>query len=274
MIREVNILDNNKSPFDYITELDNFQNGKTYQFADDINIIIGENGSGKSTLLKLISEYMLCNDNMVSHCYNELLSYKNLFIDNIFGDEIEKVSMNDGIEIKADYLGVVYRYMAQIEMKKDEILSSSENFFSYLSNTKSSTGESVINSLNNLFNFSFSNRRIQFPLEELDRLAKKSNTLWRERLERLIDYYKRNAIKITKEEFRYTFLLDEIDRNLDIKNIESIYSVLSYRKPYTQVIAVIHNPILIYKLSKLDYINFIELTDGYLDSIKNIMENL
>ena len=29
----------------------------------------------------------------------------------------------------------------------------------------------------------------------------------------------------------------------------------------TQLICVIHNPILIYKLSKLEYINFIELTD-------------
>jgi len=45
----------------------------------------------------------------------------------------------------------------------------------------------------------------------------------------------------------------------------------------TQLIAVIHNPILIYKLSRIrgkNKINFIELTDGYLNDIKNVFENL
>lgn len=35
-------------------------------------------------------------------------------------------------------------------------------------------------------------------------------------------------------------------------------------KPQTQIIAIIHNPALIYKLSKLDCVNFIEMTEGYL----------
>ena len=42
----------------------------------------------------------------------------------------------------------------------------------------------------------------------------------------------------------------------------------------TQLICVIHNPILIYKLSKLDYINFIELTEGYLNEIKEVFNKL
>ena len=50
--------------------------------------------------------------------------------------------------------------------------------------------------------------------------------------------------------------------------------VLSYQKEMTQLIRVIHNPILIYKLSKLDYINFIELTDGYLEEINNVFNKL
>ena len=49
---------------------------------------------------------------------------------------------------------------------------------------------------------------------------------------------------------------------------------LSYRRKKTQVIAVIHNPVLIYKLSKLDYINFIELTDNYLEDIKKVFKKL
>ena len=42
----------------------------------------------------------------------------------------------------------------------------------------------------------------------------------------------------------------------------------------TQLICVIHNPILIYKLSKLEYINFIELTKGYLKEIKDVFNKL
>ena len=42
----------------------------------------------------------------------------------------------------------------------------------------------------------------------------------------------------------------------------------------TQLICAIHNPILIYKLSKLEHINFIEMTAGYLKEIKNVFSKL
>ena len=82
---------------------------------------------------------------------------------------------------------------------------------------------------------------------------------------------------ITQQDFEYTFLLDEPDRNLDITNIDSVYEILSHRKEMTQLITVIHNPVLIYKLSEVkgkNKINFIELTDGYLNDIKNVFEDL
>lgn len=269
MIKEVTIKDNTKSPIDYIVDLKNFSNNKSYKFSDEINIIIGENGCGKSTLLNLISEYMLCKDNLCTHTYNEPLMYRSLF-----NDSIDDIEVMDGVEVKADYKGVVYRYLAHNETTKNDILSSSENFFTYLSNTSLSTGETVINTLSKLFDFSFNNLKINFPIEELIKLSESSNDIWKKRILKLIEYYKNNSIKITKEEFKYTFLLDEIDRNLDIKHINDIYNVLSYRKPYTQLICVVHNPILIYKLSKLDYVNIIEMTDGYLQSIKDVIDNL
>lgn len=68
-----------------------------------------------------------------------------------------------------------------------------------------------------------------------------------------------------------SILMDEPDRNLDIDNIMDLYKVLSFHKPQTQIIAVIHNPALIYKLSKLDCVNFIEMTKGYLKKITGFM---
>ena len=65
-----------------------------------------------------------------------------------------------------------------------------------------------------------------------------------------------------------------LKRLSDIENIEDIYKVLSYKKEMTQLICVIHNPILIYKLSKLNYINWIELSEGYLDKIKEVFNKL
>lgn len=55
-------------------------------------------------------------------------------------------------------------------------------------------------------------------------------------------YYKRNRITLTESSFEYTVLMDEPDRNLDIDNIMQIYNVLSFHKPQTQIIAIIHNP--------------------------------
>lgn len=71
----------------------------------------------------------------------------------------------------------------------------------------------------------------------------------------------------------YTVLMDEPDRNLDIDNIMQIYNVLSFHKPQTQIIAIVHNPALIYKLSKLDCVNFIEMTEGYLNKISIFASN-
>ena len=128
--------------------------------------------------------------------------------------------------------------------------------------------------LNSLFNIAFNNRKVQFPIKELMSKRNSSNDLWKERFTNLLKYYKENSFVPTQDDFSFTFLIDEPDKNLDISNIDELYNVLSYQKEMTQLICVIHNPILIYKLSKLDYINFIELTDGYLEEIKNVFNKL
>jgi len=80
------------------------------------------------------------------------------------------------------------------------------------------------------------------------------------------EYIKNHRIQ---EHDEWTIILDEPDRNLDLKNIDKIKGILSFHKRNTQIIAVVHNPLLIYALSKKKNINFIELTPGYIDRIKN-----
>ena len=275
MITKVQITDNSKLPLKYAKELDAFKNGKEYNFKGGVNVIIGKNGSGKTTLMKMIAMYMLCNDSLCSRLPN-FANYGALKLNNIFNEE----ELLDGIKIMADYAGVVYNCLAHNEMKNKDVLDNVTNISYYLSNNGASTGETIVNSVGQLFKFAFSNMNIAFPLKEIMDIVinKTCNDFWKERFTNLLKYYRDNRDNfITQQDFEYTFLLDEPDRNLDITNIDSVYEILSHRKEMTQLITVIHNPVLIYKLSEVkgkNKINFIELTDGYLNDIKNVFEDL
>lgn len=121
--------------------------------------------------------------------------------------------------------------------------------------------------------FNDKNLDLRFPFDEFKKRYNNCNESWNKKIKDLEEYYKRNTIKI-EGEYQFTVLLDEPDRNLDIENINSIYNILSYKKPNVQIIAIIHNPILIYKLSKHKDINFIELKRGYINKIQNIIETI
>lgn len=277
MITKVQITDNSKLPLKYAKELDAFKNGKEYNFKGGVNVIIGKNGSGKTTLMKMIAMYMLCNDSLCSRLPN-FANYGALKLNDIFKHNEEELL--DGIKIMADYAGVVYNCLAHNEMKNEDILDNVTNMNYYLSNNGASTGETTVNSVGQLFKFAFRNTNIEFPLKEIMDIVKNKtcNDFWEERLTNLLKYYRDNRNNfITQQNFEYTFLLDEPDRNSDITNIDSVYQVLSHRKEMTQLIAVIHHPILIYKLSRIrgkNNINFIELTEGYLEDIKKVFEEL
>lgn len=228
-----------------------------------VNVIIGKNGSGKSTLLNIISMYMLCEKSMCSEMPIEALDFPPIF------DDDDKVL--DGIDISSDYAGKVFRLLPSAEMNRDSVLKNISNLDLYVNNIRRSYGEKMVLSLESLFNLMFGQKDYVFPIRDLVEYKKKSNTFWIKRIDNLLKYYKRNHITLTKKDFEYTVLMDEPDRNLDIDNIMQIYNVLSFHKPQTQIIAIIHNPALIYKLSKLDCVNFIEMTEGYLKDVVNFI---
>ena len=260
MITSVKIKDNTKTPFEYVSDIEAFENGREFIFKPGVNVIIGENGSGKSTLLNIISMYALCEKSMCSEMPIEVLVFPPIF------DDDDKVF--DGIDISSDYAGKVFRLLSSTEMNKDGILKNINNFDLYADSIKKSYGEKVVLSLESLFNLIFGQKDYAFPIQDLVEYKKKSNAFWIKRIDSLLKYYKRNRITLTESSFEYTVLMDEPDRNLDIDNIMQIYNVLSFHKPQTQIIAIVHNPVLIYKLSKLDCVNFIEMTEGYLNKIR------
>lgn len=262
---EIKITDNTRIGKHWIKDLPAFSDGTTYTFKPGINVIIGKNGSGKSTLLELIYDYTLCQRSMVSEVPKPLL-----LLDDLFDRD---GSLWDGIEIHHDYLGSVFRYLPREELRKtsgsDTILGDIKHVSLFMS--KASTGESIMEGLGMLFKLMFTGETHLFPLKELKRTASEANDIWKPRLEALIEYYKKNH---QEEGNEYTVLMDEPDRNLDIENISEIYQILSYHKPMTQIVAVIHNPLLIYKLSRVpEVVNIIEITPGYLQGIIDFVEN-
>lgn len=241
MITKVKIRDNKNLTCSYAEGLKAFANGKCFEFKKGVNIIIGKNGSGKSTLLRLMSDMMLC-----SKSHYSMIPCQYFLLGAPFKMD---GSLMDGADIKSDYAGVVYNLISTKEMDNDDVVGNAKNAILYMAESKSSMGEKQTLLLSNIFDNAFSNKDVQFPIKQLMGYYKDNNSV-----KALLDYYKRNRIEIKQEDFEFTFLLDEPDRNLDITNIDSLYEVLSFHKPMTQLICVIHNPILIYKLSKLDHI--------------------
>lgn len=263
MITSVKINDNKRIPFGYISDIKAFENGAEFEFQPGVNIIIGKNGSGKSTLLNLISMYTLCDKTMCSKIPIYALGFPSIF------DE-DKVF--DGIDVKADYAGKVFRLMSHIEMENDEILDSIDNFGLYMNGLSGSFGEKAVCSISSLFNFMFNQKDYGFPIDELKKRKEGTNELWASRIESLLDYYKKNRVEVPEKDFEFTVIMDEPDRNLDIENIMQIYDILSFHKPKTQIIAAIHNPSLIYKLRDRSCVNFIEMSKGYLNDVISFMK--
>lgn len=173
--------------------------------------------------------------------------------------------------IMSDYIGKVFHLIQQTEMRNDDILNNINNLSLYMNGASRSSGEKNLHAMNSLFDFMFNQDEYAFPIQKLMEFKKKSNEFWANRIDNLLKYYKDNRVVLMEKDFEYTILMDEPDRNLDIDNIMDLYNVLSFHKPQTQIIAVIHNPALIYKLSKLDCVNFIEMTRGYLKKITSFM---
>lgn len=95
------------------------------------------------------------------------------------------------------------------------------------------------------------------------------NDVLKKSYDELLSYYKSNHV----DDSIYTILMDEPDQNLDIDNYKQIFTILEIEHEDTQIITSIHNPLL-YKLSKNKNVNFIELTNQYMNNIIQYMEDL
>ena len=250
MIHKVVIRDNTKSPIPYLSDLPAFKNGMVYEFKPGVNVIVGENGCGKTTLMKLIERYCMvdkreCDTGMFNSNIRNLFGWTEDFL--------------DGVDVYGDYQRNIFRLCHMAEKSSDDALRNADAFSEHFTQLHSSTGEGVVVAMQSMFKYMFSKKaKLTFDYEKIG-----------ESYPAYGEYVK--AHRVEGDEF--TLLMDEPDRNLDIENISGIKGVLSFHKEMTQVIAVVHNPLLICYLSKRD-INMIEMTEGYVDNVKKMVKEL
>lgn len=264
MLRKVEIVDCNKTPVKWLGNISALKSGSVFEFKPSVNIIIGPNGSGKSSLLELLYDFGLCKKQIRSNVSSDCVELFDLF------DKDE--GLLDGVKIEHDFSSVFFRFLPHLE--NNDSLSNMDNFYLKFNELNRSTGEGIKDSLLLLMKSMFDQTKDNsFPIKKLLEIKEHCNDIYKERISKLVKYYKTNYYKeLKQEDFEFTVLMDEPDKNLDIFNLEEVYNLLCHRKEYTQVIAVIHNPVLINRLRKLDSVNIVELVPGYLDNIIKFVE--
>jgi predicted ATPase len=259
MIHKINLKDSKNSNFSYINNKDiskEFNIPNEIEFKKGKNVLIGENGCGKSTLINIIAEYTFCKK-------TEYSKITETDIHKMF----QTTKTNLGIKVYANYDIPTYKTVFGTEQNTDDVLSNIHSFKNHFLKKSMSGGEETLQTIQSLFEIMFDGEHLEFDKSLLKR---STNDVWKEMFDKLESYFKENHIK--EEVPIYTILLDEPDRNLSLKHINMLYTILSVDKGNEQMICAIHNPMLIYKLSQLEHINFIELTPNYLKNIKNFIK--
>ena len=135
-----------------------------------------------------------------------------------------------------------------------------------MNSKRSSTGECIVNATASMFERIFSpTAKLRFPLKELDSLSEYYSDI----IEKYKDYIEKHRVECEDE---FTLLMDEPDNNLDMKRISELRSILSFHKENTQLIVIIHNPLLICWAMKQKHINIVELTKGYGKKVMKFVE--
>lgn len=231
------------------------------EFSEGLNLVIGENGSGKSTLLNVVKAMTLAGGLNVDV---SMWDQAGMF----YPKAKDFLSPDYGVRQTA--FSVVNDYDAPVMVmnKLEERRSYNggydrmEDFVQHWNEKSMSKGQKMMNAISE----SIDRANRYMSSYSIDSLFPRSpmNDVYREAIDKVKEY----VMGITANDLpkRGVFLMDEPDEGLDINNLKILKNFLVSAGDSVQVIAVVHNPLLIRSLS--DKANVIELTPGYLEDIK------
>jgi len=245
--------------------------GKTFDFKKGVNVIVGRNGSGKTSLLNVIRE--------LTWCKKKIHSY--------YGETGDRYNIRDVAEkcmpfatMRNDFSKSVFNVRGNHDIGNDNFEESIANFSQIWSSFRRSSGENVLDAINiclhSFIDEQDDSRHLNqdstrdFNKMVLDRLksdAKGVNECWTECYSTAISFCEKNHVQNDD----YTILMDEPDKGLDVFGIERVFGILGGSKDFKypiQIIAIVHNIALISRLMADSRVNFIEMSEGYLEAVK------
>ena len=266
--------------------------GRTFTFeSDKINLIFGPNASGKSTILKSIAAHAFCVDG-----FSKFLEPVDFNVSWWNTPESEKLNAyRDCLRKRVDSF---YGTSSIIEWDGSPI------YFHNFENRRSygSIGEltgSIIGSIGEEINYimgrdrSSSSQNMFYQFSKLSKLMSKSITFediletpkkkysnervnenWSTAYKVQEEYYKSFPMSYDRNG-QNTYLLDEIDKSMDILNVNELYTNVLPKmldKYGTQIIIISHSPIVLRDdIFKSDKYNFISMDEEYTQKCKKLI---
>ena len=260
--------------------------GRTFVFKPGLNIIVGQNGCGKTSLLNVIRHLTFC-DGLFASSVCEGRSYWQLNVEESYRKGFWYLT-----ELKMQYELRTYNLRRNTDMESHAFSDSTLNFFQTMRGFRHSDGENLMDTIKMMVmcynhgdnwavrkegepepqkdeNGHFPHHYFKkYVLDDIEAELGHSNTAYGEETwKTLLAYYKTNNDDTYKGT---SFLMDEPDKGMDIHNVRLLYDMFAADHSKIQDIVVLHNVGLIHKLQELgDKVNFIEMTDGYLDEVEN-----
>lgn len=263
---------------------------REFEFSTDkINVIYGPNASGKSTILQTIAAHALCGNERNFDGFTNLMCYqpssfwsfhheRSIKVDDIVSS-INSKAGNSAI-VKWDGCPVYYhnyanrRVTGSIEDFEGSVFGGiGEEALFQMNKHEMSAGMQMMRIFSNLYDIAEKAPNIEQLIALTEDNIKHVNDTWRKIYQLQIDYI--NSIYKEGTKNQMTFLLDEIDKSLDLVNTATIFKQILpelQRVNNSQIIIVTHSPVILSeKVCNPDIYNIISMDENYTNDVKTFL---